>query len=205
MRGTDAGGEGAGAGARDVYEFFVGSELVESGEQAFGLGEQLVVVVAFNLQEHVVHAEVVVAHGADEIGKVGGLAGEAFEDVDELGGAVVERVVEIGFVPFRALFVEQGFCAEVGEAAVNFQIHILKIIELGGERKDALRERRADFEWLGVRVIVELAYVVGAGAGLIDFDFDEFGVAGFENFAESDFGGAFRGCVGEAGEAVWCR
>src|SRR6202007_1963906 len=117
---SDAGGEGAGASAGDVYEFFIGGELVESREQAFGLGEQFVVVVTFDLQEDVVDAEVIVAHGANEIRKIGGLAGEAFENIDELRGGVVERVVEIGFVFFRALFVEQGFCAKIGEAAVDF-------------------------------------------------------------------------------------
>ena len=108
MRRTDAGGEVAGAGASDVYEFLIRGQLVEGGEQAFGLGEQLVVIVAFDLKQDVVHAEVVVAHGADEIGEIGGLAGETFEDVDELGGGVVECVVEIGFVLFGAFFVEQG-------------------------------------------------------------------------------------------------
>ncbi len=141
VRRADAGGEIAGAGAGDVYEFFVGGELVEGGEQAFGLGEQLVVVVAFDLLHHVVDAEVVVAHGADQVGEVRSLAGEAFEDVDELRRGVVERVVEIGFVFFGAFFVEQGFRAEVGEAAVDFQIHILKIIQFCCESENALRER----------------------------------------------------------------
>ena len=139
MPGTDASGEGAGARAGDVYEFFVGGELVEGGEQAFGFGEQFIVVIAFDLEQDVVDAQVVVAHGADQIGKIGGLAGQAFENVDELRGGIVERVVEIGFVLFGALFVEQGFGAEIGEAAVDFQIYILKIIQLGGQGKNSLR------------------------------------------------------------------
>ena len=168
--------------------------MIEGGEQAFGLGKEFVVVVAFDLQEDVVDAEMIVAHGADKVGKIGGLAGEAFEDVDELRGAIVERVVEVGFVFFGAFFVEQGFRAEVGEAAVDVQINVLKIIELGGQLEDALRERGAHFEGLRVRVFVQLADVVAARAGLIDFDFDKFGVAGFEDFAEGDLGGGvFRG------------
>ena len=56
VRGTDAGGEGTGTETGDVYIFFVGGQLIEGGEQAFGLGEEFVVVVALDLQEHVVYA-----------------------------------------------------------------------------------------------------------------------------------------------------
>src|SRR5277367_4263315 len=79
---------------------------------------------------------------------------------------------------------------------MDFQIHIVKIIQLGGQSKNTLGERNADIERLRVGVLVELANVVGAGAGLIDLDFDELGVTGLENFAKGDFGSGIIGGLG---------
>jgi len=157
--------------------------LIESREQAFGFRDQLVIVIDLDGLEDVVHAEVIVTHGAHQIGEIGALAGEALENIDELRRGIVEGVVEFGFVSFGAGLVSESFFAEIGKTVVNFEIDTLEIVKLGGESENSLRQRRADFERLRVGVFIELAEIGGSYALLIQFDFDKFREAGFENFA----------------------
>lgn len=123
---TDAAGERAGAFTRDIDEFCISSELVEEGEKAIGLRELLIVVIGFDLQDHVIHTKAIVAHGALEIGKIGFLTGQPFENAQELCCRGIERVVETGLVRFTALFIAKGFLAKIGEPPVDFQINALK-------------------------------------------------------------------------------
>ena len=42
---------------------------------------------------------------------------------------------------FAAVFVAEGFLAEIGDPPVNFQIHALKIVQLRGKVENLLRQR----------------------------------------------------------------
>jgi hypothetical protein len=185
---ADAAGQSAGALPCDLDEFFIRGDLVERGKQAFGLGEQLLGVVGFDLEEHVVDAKAVVMHGADEIGEIGFLARDALENIQELGGGLVERVVKSDFMRLGVLFVAESFLAEGGEAAVNVEVNALEIVEPAGKFEYFLDGGLADFEGLKAGLFVQLADIESARAGVGDLDLDEFGIAGFENFAERDGG-----------------
>lgn len=183
-------GDGTRALAGNFEDFVVTGELVEYGQQALWLGNLFVVEIAFDLQQHVVDAQAIVAHGAGQIGNVRSLPRQAFENVHQLRGRFVERVVEFRFVLSRAIFVLEGFFTQIGEAAVHVQIHALKIVQFGSQGKNPLGERRADFKRLRIGVFIELADVVGARAALVDLDLHEFRIAGLEDFAIGDLGAA---------------
>src|ERR1700734_2945419 len=138
----------------------------------------------------------VVAHGAREVGEIGGLAREAFKQIRGLRRGLVERVVERGGVRFAAAGVDESFFAEIGEAAVDVEIDALKIVQIACESKDALRKRGAHLKWLRRGFLVELANVPGAGAGLVDLDLDKFREARLENLAIGDGGAGRRSGMG---------
>ena len=139
-------GQSAGAVPGDIDKFLIRGELVEEGEKPVGFGKLLVVVVRLNLKHHVIHAQPVVAHGALQVRQIDFLPREAFENSEQLLGGGVERVVESRFVSLAALLVAECFVAQVGQAAVDFQIDALKIVQLVREIENFLHERRADFE-----------------------------------------------------------
>ena len=138
--------------------------MVERGQQTFGRGDKLVVVVAFKTHERIVHAETVVTHGALKIVHIHLLAAKAFEDIEKLVGGAVESVIECDLVHFAALFVAKCFLSEIGDAAVDVEIHAVEIMKLRGELKDSVNKRAIDFKWLRTRLLVELANVVGRAA-----------------------------------------
>src|SRR5450432_730167 len=80
VRSADAANEGAGAVAGDIDEFLIGSQLVQKCDETVGFGKLLVVVISLDLEHHVVYAEPVITHGALEVGQIGFLTGETFED-----------------------------------------------------------------------------------------------------------------------------
>jgi hypothetical protein len=61
------------------------------------------------------------------------LAGQALEDLEELGGGGVQGVIEFGFVGDVALAPAEGFFAEAGDFAVDVEILGLEMVELGGK------------------------------------------------------------------------
>src|SRR5215469_18723879 len=82
----------------EVEQLVVARDLVESRQQALRFRQELAVVIRFELSQGVVHAETVVPHDARQIRKINLLAGDAFEDVQELGSGVVDGVVELHLV-----------------------------------------------------------------------------------------------------------
>jgi hypothetical protein len=186
MAGADAGGQGSCALAGDVDICAVGGNTIKGRKQALRLGEQLLIVVHFHLAHGVVDTQTIVTHGTFEVGKIGFLTRETFENVEELGGGVVKRVIELHFVRFAGLLVTESFFAQVGDAAVDVQVQALKIAELRGEVENSLCQRGTDLERSGVGFVIELANVKGSRASLRHFDLDEFRVAGLENFAKGN-------------------
>ena|ERR1700684_1015273 len=81
-RGTNAAGEFSGAVAGDIYEVLIRGHAIQRRKELPGLGKQLVVQILLDLKEDVVDAERVVTHGAVEIGKIGLLARESFENAE---------------------------------------------------------------------------------------------------------------------------
>jgi len=76
---ADPFGEGAGALAANFDEAGVAGDLVECGESALGLGEELAVELGLKLEERVVDAEAVVFHAALEEHEEFLLTGKALE------------------------------------------------------------------------------------------------------------------------------
>lgn len=62
----DAFGEGACALAANIDKAGISGDLVESGQSALRLGQELVVEIGFELQKSVVDAETVILHTAFE-------------------------------------------------------------------------------------------------------------------------------------------
>ena len=179
-------GERSGALAGDFYEFGVGGDLVEYGEEALGFGDEAAVEVGLELEEGVVDAEAVVLDAAGDEGDVFLLAGEAFEDLQKLGTCRVKCIVKFSFVCLTALLPAERFFAEVSDFAMDIEVLILKTIELGSQVKHFGAQSGADFKGRSAGVFVQLANVVGGGVGVVAYgDFDEFGRAGFEDAAES--------------------
>lgn len=182
--------------AGDVDEMLVGGKLVQGSEEFLGLDEEIAIVVLLNLEKHVIHAEAVVAHGAEEIGEIGLLARETFEDIEKLVGIGILRVVETDGMRYRAELILERLLAEIGDSTVHFQVDAVEIVKFGGEGKDFLSDRRIDFHGLRTGIITELADVVGAGAGFVYLDFDKLGIAGLEDFAKGDRGAGGGGWQG---------
>ena len=78
---TDARGEVVSFLAGNVDEMVVGGKLIKRSEEFLGFDEEVAVVIVLDLEENVIYAETVIAHGAAEIGEIGLLAREAFENV----------------------------------------------------------------------------------------------------------------------------
>ena len=126
----------------------------------------------------------VVAHRALKIGEIHLLPRQALEDIEQLRGGVVERVVKRHLVHLRALFVPERLLAQVGNPPVDRQIHALEIVEPARQFKNPLRQRRADGKRLRAGFFVKAANVVSPRAAVAHFDLGEFRITRFENFAE---------------------
>lgn len=187
-RRTDPRGEIVSFLARNVDEMVVRGKLVQGSEEFLGLDEEIAIVVLLNLEEHVIDAEPVVAHGAAKIGEIGLLARETFEDIEKLAGSGILRVVETDGMRHSAELILERLLTEIGNSAVHFQVDALEIAQFGGEGKDFLGDRGIDLHGLRTGIITELADVVRAGAGFVYLDFDELGIARLEDFAKSDRG-----------------
>lgn len=186
--GADPCGEIVSFLAGDVDEVVVSSKLVQRGEEFLRLDEEIAIVVLLNLEEHVIHAEPIIAHGAAEIGEIGLLASETFEDIKKLVGAGILRVIEGDGMRYSAELILERLLTEIGNSAVHFQVDAVEIVKFGGESKDFLGDRGIDLHGLRAGIITELADVVGAGAGFVDLDFYELGIAGLEDLAKGDGG-----------------
>src|ERR1700730_5851605 len=103
VRGPNAAGERAGAVAGNVDKFLILGELIERGQEPFRLGKQPIVVVCIDLNQHVIHTEMVVTHGPLKVGEVGFLSRETFEDIEQLVRGAVESVVKRRLVRLAAL------------------------------------------------------------------------------------------------------
>ena len=78
---ADALGEGAGALAANFDEAGIAGDLIERGESALGLGEELAVELGLELEEGVIDAQAVVFHAALEEHEELLLAGKALENL----------------------------------------------------------------------------------------------------------------------------
>jgi len=105
MPAADVRREVARAFPRNIDDPLVRRDLIERGQQPLGFGQQFPVVVALDLHQHVVHAQSVVLHRPLQIGEIALFARNSLEDVEQLGGGIVQRVVERYFVALRALVV----------------------------------------------------------------------------------------------------
>jgi len=143
---SDALGHGAGTLAGDIDEAGVAGDLVEGGEGALRLGEEIAVKVGFELEEGVVDAQAVVFHAALQQHDQFLLASKTLKNLEKLGGRSVQRVVEAGFVGFRALLPAEGLFAEVGDFAVDVEILVLEMVHLRGEFEHLGAQGCADFE-----------------------------------------------------------
>lgn len=154
---ADAFGYGPGALSGDLDKTGIGSDLVESRKGSLRLGEQVAIEVGFELEKGIVDAEAVIFHAALKEHDQFLLAGQTFEDLEELGGGGVERVVESGFVGFGALLPTERLFAEVGDFAVDVEVLILEVIHLRGEFEHFGAQGCSDFEGGLAGIVVELA------------------------------------------------
>lgn len=182
--------------AGNVNEMVVGGKLIQGGEELLGFDEEIVVVVLLNLEEHVIDTEPVVAHGAAEIGEIALLTRETFEDIEELAGVRILRVIETDGVGFSAELILESLLSEIGNSAVHFQLDAVEIMKFPSKGKDFLGGGGIELHGLGTGIVTELADVVRAATGFVYLDFDELGIAGFEDFAKGD--GGTRWCGRQA-------
>jgi len=150
--------------------------------------------VGLELEEAVVDTEAVVLHAAREKYKVFLLAGEAFEDLEELGGGGVECVIELGFESLLALFPTESLFTEIGDFAVDVQVQALEMMEFGRITEHFGAKRGAHLEGRAGGLLVKLANFVSCGVGVfLDSDFDDLGGASGKNAAEGQLGGLSGG------------
>jgi hypothetical protein len=116
------------------------------------------------------------------------LACQALEDVQQLVGSRVDRVIEADFVCLATFFIPKRFLAQVGDAPVNIKVKVPEVMELRREGENPLHQWTADLERLRARFFVELANVVRSVANLIDSNLDKLGEAGLKHLAEGDCG-----------------
>lgn len=187
---ADLFGDGAGALAGHVDQFGIRSDFVEGGEERGRFGDQFAADVVLHAENHIVHAQVIVAHDALHVAQIEFLPLEAVENGLQLLRIRIVREIERDLIFRCAIFVSERFCAEIGDAAVNVEIRSLKIVEAGGEREHFLRERGVYLQRLRTWRVIQLANIPGAFAFLIYGDLDVFGIARFENLRESQSGAA---------------
>src|SRR5882672_480355 len=179
-RSADAHGEGPRAGSSDVHEVRIGADLVEDGQETLGFGEKSMVHVRLELTQRIVDAEAIVFDAPLEQDEVTLLPGKAFEDLHELVGRGVQRVIESGLVHFRATFVAKRFLAEIGDALLNVEVRNREILQIGGKLENLLAHRCADFKRLRIGIFFQLANLERGFPLFTDLDLDEFGRAAFE-------------------------
>ena len=166
-RRADTGGEIVSLFAGDIDEMLVRSKLVQGSEEFLGLDEEVAIVVLLNLEENVVDAEPVVAHGAEEIREIGLLTRETFEDIEKLVGSGILRVIETYGMRYGAELILERLLTEIGNSAVHFEIDAVEIVKFGGEGKDLLSDRGIDLHGLRTGIITKLPDVVRAGTGFV--------------------------------------
>ncbi len=166
-------------------------------------GEEAAVEVRFELEETVVDTEAVIFEAAGEQDEVLLLAGEALEDLKQLVGGAVERVVKLGFEFLAALLPTEGLFTQISDFAMDVEVQALKMVEFAGVSEHLNAKRRADGERRTAWVFVELADFVGGGVGVFaNGDFDEFRSAGRKNAAKGQLSSLSRshGEMHSAGE-----
>lgn len=190
---ANAFGESAGSLAADVDEARIAGDLIERRQGALRLGQQFVIEVGFELQQSVVDAEAVVLHAALEQGDKFLLARETFENLHQLRGGGVQRVIEFRFVDFGAFFPTEGFFAEIRDTAMDVEVLSLKILQIGGQFEHFAAQWGAHLKRQGSGVFIELADFEGGRVGIVmDDDLNELGRAGFEDAAIGKLG-VYRG------------
>src|ERR1700752_4353562 len=98
MRISNAAGERSGALPGDIDKFIIRGDLVEGAEEPLRLGERLTTVVGLDLNQGIVYAQAIVPHHSYQVRKIGLLSRQAFENIEQLCGRVVQGVIELHFV-----------------------------------------------------------------------------------------------------------
>ena len=182
-------GQGTGSLAGDVNHAVVGGDLVEEGEEAGWLGEDPLGEVGFELQESIVDAEAVVLDASLEQFGQFLLPGQSLTDLEKLSGVGIHCVIEGDLVVVPTLFPTEVFFTKVSDLAVNVEVQPLEVMQPGDQLEDLGAKGRSDLKRGGTWIFVELADLVGRIVGvLMDFYLNEFGRAGFENAAVSEYG-----------------
>src|SRR5712692_9212029 len=181
---ADAFGEGARALPCYVHKVRVVGDLIQHRNDALRFRQQLAVQVGFELQQRIIDAQAVVLHPAFEGDHVFLLPRQPLEDLHQLVGGAVERVIELGFVRFLPFFVAERLLAQVRDASAHIELYIFEMVELLGQLKHPSAERGADFEGSRRRIFIELPDFKGGGVrSLVHLDFDELGCARLEDAA----------------------
>src|SRR5712691_4226119 len=181
---ADAFGEGARALPCYIHKARVVGDLIQHWNDALGFRQQLAVQVGFELQQRIIDAQAIVLHPAFEGDHVFLLPRQPLEDLHQLVGEAIERVIELGFVRFLPFLIAERLLAQVGDAAAHVELYIFEMVKLLGQLKHLGAERGADFEGSRRRIFIELAdFKRGGVRGLVHLDFDEFGCARLEDAA----------------------
>src|SRR6185437_2988066 len=196
MGGADAGGKLAGALASDVDDFVVCRGLIEGREQAFRFGDGFVVEVLLDFGKGVIDAEGIVAHGALQIGQVTFLTSDAVEKGEQVFSIGIKRVIECDLVRHGPVVVAKRLLAKIGDALVHVEIQAIEIVELRGEIENFVDQGRIEMNGLRARVLVQLAKIEAARAGMVHFDLGKFRIAGLEYLGVGDLRpGVRRDCA----------
>ncbi len=176
----------ASARTGDFQEVRIRGDLIEHWQKAFGFGQEAMVHVRFESHQGVIDSEAIILGLALQQNEVFLLSGQPFEDFHELGGRGIESVIKRGLVHLRAILILESFLAEICNFLLDVDVGDCKVIERAGQSKDSFHHGGPHFERLGIRIFVKLADVVSGFPLVVDFDFNEFGSAAFENSAVRD-------------------
>ena len=192
--GADVFRERAGASSRDLHEVRITGNLVERRQEALRFGQEPVVHVRFELTQGVVDPKAVVFYAPFEQDEVALLPRKTFEDLRELVGGGINRVIECRFMNFGVPLVPERLLAEICNFLLDIQVRDREVFQFGGKIENLLAHGRADFKRLRIRVLLKLADFKRGLALITDLDLYEFGRTAFEHAAIGNGGGA-RGRV----------
>ena len=120
----------AARGAGNFQEMSIRGDLIEDRQEAFGFRQQPVVHVRLELHERVVDSEPVKFGLALKQDQILLLLGQPFKNLHELRGRGIQRVIERGFVDFRAVFIAESFLSEIGDFFLDVEISIREMIQV---------------------------------------------------------------------------
>lgn len=118
----------AGALPRDIHQVRISGDLIEQRQEYLWLGQQPTAVICITFKQRVIDAETVILHTPGQELEIFLLSGQPLENLEQLRGCSVERVVELGLISGSAQLPAKRFFAQAGNFAMHVEVLRLEMI-----------------------------------------------------------------------------